>query len=126
MGQRDKANATYDRAIALSLKDLQINPRDIRVLEHLGVYYAKKGDTKRGLDFIRRARAIDSNDNQLMYNESLILALGSQKADSLKALRQAFEHGYSAKVALNDPELKGLQADPNFDKLLQEFTPKAK
>jgi serine/threonine-protein kinase len=125
-GQREKANSTYDRAIALSLKDLQINPRDIRVLEHLGVYYAKKGDTKRGLDFIGRARAIDSNDNQLMYNESLILALGRQKTDALEALRRAFEHGYSAKVALNDPELKGLQADPNFDKLLQEFTPKAK
>jgi tetratricopeptide (TPR) repeat protein len=125
MGQRDKANATYDRAINLALKDLQINQRDIRVLEHLGVYYAKKGDTKRGLDFIRRARAIDTNDNQLMYNESLILALGGRKVEALKGLRRAFEHGYSPKVAQNDPELKGLQADPNFDKLLQEFTPKA-
>jgi len=126
MGQREKANATYDRAIALSLKDLQVNPREIRVLEQLGVDYAKKGDTKRGVDFIHRARAIDSNDNQLMYAESLILALGGQKADALKALRQAFEHGYSAKVAQNDPELKALQADPNFDPLLREFTPKAK
>jgi serine/threonine-protein kinase len=126
MGQREKANAAYDRAIALALKDLQVNPRDIRALEFLGAYYAKKGDTKRGMDFIRRARAIDSNDNELMYFESLVLALGGQKAEALGALRQAFEHGYSPKVAQNDPEFKGLQADPNFDKLLQEFTPKAK
>jgi serine/threonine-protein kinase len=126
MGQREKANATYDRALALALKDLQINPRDIRVLETLALYYAKKGDAKQGLDFIRRARAIDSNDNELMYNEGLILALSRRKAEALDGLRRAFEHGYSAKVAQNDPELKGLQADPNFDQLLRQFTPKAK
>jgi serine/threonine-protein kinase len=126
MGQREKANATYDRAITLALKDLQVNPRDIRVLELLGLYYAKKGDTKRGLDFVRRARANDANDNELMYNEGVILALGGQKAGALDRLRQAFEHGYSPRLAQNNPELKGLQADPNFDKLLQEFTLKAK
>jgi serine/threonine-protein kinase len=126
MGQREKANATYDRAITLALKDLQVNPRDIRVLELLGLYYAKKGDTKRGLDFIHRGRANDSNDNELMYNEGVVLALRGQTAEALDRLRQAFEHGYSPRLAQNNPELKGLQADPNFDKLLQEFTPKAK
>jgi serine/threonine-protein kinase len=126
MGQREKANATYDRAIALALKDLQVNPRDTRALGFLGAYYAKKGDTKRGMDFIHRARSIDPNDNELMYYESIIAALNGQKTEALDYLRQAFGHGYSAKVALNDPELKGLQADPNFDKLLREFTPKAK
>jgi serine/threonine-protein kinase len=126
MGQREKANATYDRAIALALKDFEINPRDIRTLKYLGLYYAKKGETRRGSDFIRRARAIDANENESMYYEGLILALGGRKAEALDSLRQAFEHGYSAKVAQNDPELKGLQADPNFDQMLRQFTAKVK
>jgi tetratricopeptide (TPR) repeat protein len=126
MGQRDKANSTYDRAIALALKASQVNPRDIKTLEYLGLYYAKKGDNKRAQDFIRRARAIDVNDTELMYNEGLILALAGQKAEALKSLRQAFQQGYSVEEAKNDPELKGLQADPEFDQLLKEFNRKAK
>src|SRR5260370_30465258 len=117
MGQRDKANATYDRAIGLCLKALQVNPRDVKTLEYLSLYYAKKGDAKRAQDFIGRARAIDPNDNELMYNEGLIHALAGQKAEAFNGLRQAFQHGYPSEEAKNDPELKGLQADPEFDKL---------
>src|SRR5579872_1495298 len=69
MGQQVKANATYDLAIALALKSFQVNPRDGKTLEYLGLYYAKKGDPKRAQEFIRRARAVDANDNELMYRE---------------------------------------------------------
>jgi tetratricopeptide (TPR) repeat protein len=126
MGQRDKANATYDRAIALALKAYDVNPRDVRTLENLSSYYAKKGDAKRAQDFIRRARAIDPNDNELMYYEGLDHALAGEKKEALQSLRMAFEHGYSAEEAKNDPELKGLQADPEFDKLLEKFLRRAK
>ena len=125
MGQRDKANATYDRAIALALKAFQVNSRDIKTLEYLSLYYAKKGDAKRAQDFIRRARAIDANDNELMYNEGVVNALAGRKEDAFRCLRLALQHGYSATEAKNDPELKGLQADPEYDKLLKEFARKA-
>jgi tetratricopeptide (TPR) repeat protein len=94
----------------------------------LGLYYAKKGDSTRGLDFIRRARNIDPNANELMYNEGVIHALAGQKAEALDRLREAFQHGYPVEQAKNDPELRGLEADPEFDRLLKEFTgqPKAK
>jgi tetratricopeptide (TPR) repeat protein len=121
LGQRDKANATYDRAIALALSAFRVNSRDTKTLEYLALYYAKKGDAKRAQDFIRRARGIDSNDNELMYNEGVVNALAGRKTDALQCLRLAFQHGYSAAEAKNDPELKGLQADPEFDKLLHEF-----
>src|SRR5258708_2965287 len=52
--QLDKANATYDRAIALAFKQLQVNPRDANVLDELGLYYGKKGDPVQPLHFIRR------------------------------------------------------------------------
>jgi eukaryotic-like serine/threonine-protein kinase len=122
LGQRDKANVNYDKAIARALKDYQVNPRDSRTLELLGLSYAKKGDSTRGLDFIRRAREIDPHANELMYNEGVIRALAGQKAEALDGLRQAFQHGYPVEQAKNDPELRGLQADPQFDRLLKEFT----
>ncbi len=45
LGQRDKANAMYDRAISLDLQLLQTNPLDAKALADLGIFYAKKGDT---------------------------------------------------------------------------------
>ena len=46
-----EAIATYDKAIALSLQDLQVNPRDATTLEHLAEYLCEKGDSARALEF---------------------------------------------------------------------------
>jgi len=57
--QIEKANATYDRAIALAFKQLQVNPRDTSVMDELSLYYAKKGDAVQSLDFVHvAARAL--------------------------------------------------------------------
>jgi len=62
----------------------------------------------------------------LMYYEGLVHALAGEKKEAFQSLRLAFEHGYSPEEAKSDPELKGLQADPEFDKLLKEFLRKGK
>ena len=55
-GQKDKANTTYDKAISLAYKQLQVNPRDANTMGHMALYYAKKGDSTRAKEFIKRAR----------------------------------------------------------------------
>jgi len=119
-GQLDKAKATYNRAIALAYKDLQVNPRDASTLGYLGVYYAKIGDSKRGLEFIRRARGIDPNDTDLIYKEGMIDAIAGQHADALKNLGEAFQKGFPIEQAKAEPELKSLATDPDYVKLLAE------
>jgi tetratricopeptide (TPR) repeat protein len=116
----DKAKATYNRAIALAYKDLQVNPRDASTLGYLGVYYAKIGDSKRGLEFIRRARGIDPNDTDLIYKEGMIDAIAGQHADALKNLGEAFQKGFPIEQAKAEPELKSLATDPDYVKLLAE------
>jgi serine/threonine protein kinase/tetratricopeptide (TPR) repeat protein len=123
-GDSRKAKSGYDRAIALAYKALKVNPRDASTLGSLGVYYAKTGDSKRGLDFIRRAREIDANDTELLYSEAVIDTIAGQQADALKNLQQAFQKGYPVAQAKNDPELKPLEMNPDFGKLLAEFTAK--
>jgi len=90
------------------------------------VYYAKKGDTARGLEFVRRARAIDPSNIQFIYNEAQVRTLAGQTPEALKALREAFEKGYSPQEARNDPELGPLQNLLEYDRLLREFTSAAK
>jgi serine/threonine protein kinase/tetratricopeptide (TPR) repeat protein len=119
-----KAKAAYQRAITLAQKARQVNPVDADVLGYLGVYYAKSGDPKLGLDYIRRARAIDQQGGELPYKQAVVDTILGQQADALASLREAFQKGYSVILAKNDPEFKPLDTNPEFAKLLAQFTPK--
>jgi tetratricopeptide (TPR) repeat protein len=120
--QIEKANATYDRAIALGFKQLQVNPRDTSIMDQLSLYYAKKGDAVQSLDFIRRARAINPSDVNMIYDEAVVYALTGRPEQALETLREAFKKGYSVKEAQSDPELSSLQARPEFAKLVAQFS----
>ena len=121
-GQRDKANATYDKAIALAFKQMEMNPRDAETMGDLALYYAKKGNSAQALDYIRRARAINQADVNLIYTEATVYALSDRPSESLKSLREAFQKGYSVEEATNDPELGTIQKRPEFAKLVAEFS----
>jgi serine/threonine-protein kinase len=120
--QIEKANATYDRAIALGFKQLQVNPRDTSIMDQLSLYYAKKGDAVQSLDFIRRARAINPSDVNMIYDEAVVYALTGRPEQALETLREALKKGYSVKEAQSDPELSSLQARPEFAKLVAQFS----
>ena len=121
-GLTDKGAATYDRAIALALQQLRVNPRDAIVRGNLGLYYAKKGDVARGVRFMTDARAIDRTNVNLIYNEALAYALAKRPSEAITALRAAFEAGYPVSMASSDPDLKALQSDPRFAELVAEFS----
>ena len=121
-GHKEQARTTYDKAIALAYKELQVNPHNASTMGGLALYYAKKGDSAQALQFIRRARSIDPNSNQLIYNEAVVQALANQPEEALKVLREAFQKGYSPAEATNDPELKSLQDRPEFGRLVKQFS----
>jgi eukaryotic-like serine/threonine-protein kinase len=121
-GQQDRARATYDRAIALAFKELQVNPRDANVMDQLSLYYAKKGNPTQGLDFIHRARSIKPLDINILYDEAVVYALSGRSTEALSTLREALQKGYSVQEAKNDPELANLQSRPEFAKLVADFS----
>jgi tetratricopeptide (TPR) repeat protein len=124
-GDSAKANATYDKAIALAYKKLQVNARDTSTLEGLALYYGKKGDSAQALQFIHRARAIDKTSNSLIYSEAVVQSLAGHSKEALAALREALQKGYGAEEAKGDPELKNINTLPEFAKVIQE-APKKK
>jgi len=119
-GQRDKAAAAYDQAIAIAYKSYRVNPRDAETLGYLAIDYAKKGDNGQAMEFIRRAREIDPKGNTQMYEEAVIHALAGRTTEALKSLGDALRSGYTVLEARNDPELKSLRERPEFQKLLDE------
>jgi tetratricopeptide (TPR) repeat protein/tRNA A-37 threonylcarbamoyl transferase component Bud32 len=124
-GHSDQAAAAYSKAISLAFQELQVNPRSAAIMGDLGLLYAKKGDAANALQYTQQARAINSDDLQLMYSEVQVKTLIGKPEDALKSLRQALEKGYSAQEAWNDPELQKLQALPQFSQLVNQFSKKS-
>jgi tetratricopeptide (TPR) repeat protein len=125
-GDKAKAMETYDRAISLALKELQVNPRKADSYTNLGLYYAKKGDAPRALEAIHQARSIDPNDVSMIFAESEIDALAGRKDEAVKTLREALKKNYPAGEAENDPELDSIRGLPEFKKLIAEYSKKSK
>ncbi|MGA8220865.1 MAG: tetratricopeptide repeat protein [Candidatus Acidiferrales bacterium] len=125
-GQKDKAMATYDKAIALAFRDLQVNPKNTSAMEDLALYYAKKGDAEHGLEYIHRARGIDKKDVELIYGQATVENLVGHQVDALQTLREAFSKGYPVKNAQADPEFANLQNVPEFQALVKQYSQPAK
>ncbi len=123
-GQKDQANAAYDKAIQLAFQQLQVNPKLAAVTGHLGLYYAKKGDATHALTYMKQARSLDAEDLQLLYYEVEVKSLAGHQQDAITGLRQAFKRGYSPEEAMSDPELASLKSLPEFIKLVNEFSTK--
>jgi serine/threonine protein kinase/tetratricopeptide (TPR) repeat protein len=121
-GRRQEAADTYDKAIALAYKELQVNPRSASAMEYLALYYAKKGDTAHAMEFIQHALSIEPQNIALVYVQAVVYCLADRKADSLRVLREALRKGYSVEEAKSDPELGSLQDSPEFTKLVAEFS----
>jgi len=120
-GKKQEALNTYDKAITLAYKGLQVNPRSASSMENLALYYAKKGDSAHALNFIRNARSIEPENISLLYSQAVIYCLADRKADSLKTLNEALQKGYSIEEAKNDPELSELQKLPQFEELVKKY-----
>jgi eukaryotic-like serine/threonine-protein kinase len=124
-GDKTRAVATYDQAIKLAQKALQVNPKDAYTLSSMALYYAKQGNDALAQQFIRRARSIDAKDVAYVYNEGVIAALGNRDKEAIASLQQAFQKGYSVTEAKNDPELTRMSGMSEFQSLLKKFPEKA-
>jgi eukaryotic-like serine/threonine-protein kinase len=116
-GQRVEADKTYDRAIALALKALQVNSRDAAIKGNLALHYAKKGDAASARRFMSDARAIDKTSADLLYNEAVMLALLKDTDRAFDDLNQALKAGLPFSSIETDPDLVKLRGDPRFASL---------
>ena len=121
-GQAEKAQATYQQAISLGYKELQTNSSDAEVMAEMALAYAKIGKPQEASDFIRRARAQDKNDINIVYTEAQIGALLGKSNQALDSLREALEKHYPADFAAVDPDLESLHSNPQFQNLIKKYS----
>src|SRR5579859_915830 len=123
-GDKNKANATYNEAIGLAYKQLQVNPRASTAPGHMALYPAKKGDVPQAQDFIRRARSIDPSDVYLIYTVAIVAVNANDPGGAIEALRSALQKGFATADIDSDPEFTPLHDRADYKALLKEFAPK--
>ncbi len=100
-------------------KHLELNPDDARAL-YLGASgLIQRGDRARGLEWNRRALAIDPEDSGLLYNVACVFALLGQKEDAIDTISKSVANGMHQWEWLEqDSDLDPLRGDPRFDALI--------
>jgi serine/threonine protein kinase/tetratricopeptide (TPR) repeat protein len=124
-GQKDKANATYDKAIGLAYKQLQVNPRDAQTMGLMALYYAKKGDSTKAKEFINRARSIDPSDVYSLYISAVVDTIANEPKPAIASLRTALQKGFSVGEVESEPEFAPLRLAPEYQAMIKEFSAKA-
>lgn len=118
-GQSEEAAKANGEAIRLAYQQLQVNSQDSATMGYLAMCYARQGDLEKAAEFVHRARGIDPADNQLMYYEAVVSALGGKSQEALAALQEALKKGYSIEEAKLDSDLKTLRTLPEYQKLME-------
>jgi tetratricopeptide (TPR) repeat protein len=122
----EQAKATYDRAIALAFKALNVNPRSAITMGSLALYYAKKGDMGQATAWIQRARGLDRSSVELIQTSAEIHALSGKSKDAIADLKKGLQHGLTTNSIESDPELDSLRKRPDYQALMSQFAPRKK
>jgi serine/threonine protein kinase/tetratricopeptide (TPR) repeat protein len=119
LGRAAEAEAAYRRALHVVQQHLELNPDDSRAATMCAVALCRLGERAAGLEWAKRARAIDPDDPGVLYNVACLFALEDQPDDALACLEQAFRSGFGARDWIaRDPDLESLRGDPRFQTLL--------
>jgi eukaryotic-like serine/threonine-protein kinase len=123
-GQMDKANATYDKAIALAFKALRVNPRSATTMGSLALYYAKKGDMDQAIEFMKRARRLDPSSVDLILNSAEVHVLSNRPEDAIADLKKGLQQGLTTTSIETDPELDSLRKRPDYQAMMTQSATK--
>ncbi|MGE5142930.1 MAG: protein kinase domain-containing protein [Acidobacteriota bacterium] len=122
LGREDEVEASMRSGLAVAEKHLELNPDDARAL-YLGAgALVRLGDRERGLDWTRRAYAIDSEDPGVLYNVACSYSNMGQVDDAIACLEKAVQNGFGHREWFeNDSDLDPLRGDERFQALMKRL-----
>jgi serine/threonine protein kinase/Flp pilus assembly protein TadD len=117
-------------AIAALTQAVEANPDLAEARRFRGILWARVGDFEAAGNDIRWCLGRDKTSGGHMYAAACITALAAKKTPgagkaalvsaALKLLRDAFALGYGKDQAANDPDLRALHGQEEFERLLRE------
>jgi len=107
--------AAHRRAVEVIEKHLEMHPDDVRAL-YLGAQnLCHLGQHDRGLDWAKRALAIDPEDSAVCYNVACIHAILGHTEEAIGYLEKSIACGFGDKeIIRNDPYLNPVRSHPRY------------
>ncbi len=122
-GERPKARAAFERAVALARAELAINNRDPTLLGALAKYSAMMDDRAHSLAYLSQAVAGSGSNKEVLFSAATIYNHFGEKGQALEWLGKALRAGYSPEMARQQPDLDNLHGDARFEDLLKSTGP---
>jgi serine/threonine protein kinase/Tfp pilus assembly protein PilF len=121
LGKDEARHNLRQQRIGTLERHLRQVPEDARARIHLALDYS---EMKRLDDAVREtnlAMTLRPDDATVLYNAACVFSQLNRKADSLQALRKAWDAGFrDPDWARRDPDLSLLHDDPEFERLYPE------
>jgi serine/threonine-protein kinase len=118
-GYQEKAKETYQKAIQLAQKELEINPKDGLVLSRLARYYAASGNNEKALVEISKARKFAPENVEVLQVSIRVYELANHREQALQALEVYLKRGGSMEEIRKDPDLSELRKDQRYQQLVK-------
>lgn len=119
-GEREKAEAAFERAIELAKEQKEFNPNDPLVTIDLAGYQAKIGDEENARNNIQTALELAPDNTLVMFIAGTAYEQMSDREEALHWIEKAIEHGHSKSEIMNQPDLQDLISDERFERLIED------
>ena len=125
VGHADAARACRLLGVALAEAHLRLNPDDARALYMGANGLVALGETDRGLEWARRAAAMDADDAMTLYNVGCVFSLAGQASGALDCLERAVSAGLTQRGWFeHDSNLDFVRETPRFQAVMAGLEPR--
>lgn len=110
----------FDNAVREFTRAIELSPNYAVAYANRGVAYMQQKKLNLALDDLKKAAELSPKDNMVHYNLAALYTLQGQNDRALASLDKALELGFNQYSAFrNDPDLRRLRDDPEFQKVLE-------
>ena len=110
---------TFTRCLRAAESQLEFYPSDIRPLLLGATALIELGETKRGLEWTRRALELDSQDPNVLYNAACAFSISGELGEAIACLEKSLPFCADRKWLDYDSYLDPLRNLPRFQELLR-------
>jgi len=123
LGRPEDARASRRSGVALVEDRLEFSPDDVRALYMGANGLVALGERERGLEWARRARALEPDEPMLLYNLGCIYSLAGEIGEALDCVERAVALGLTHKGWYeHDSNLDPLRGEPRFRTLIASLS----
>ena len=115
----DRANPTYEKALAAAQEQLKANPNDKDALSGVALYEAHLGNKAEAQKYIAKATQQAPNDSDVLFTAALAYEIIGDREKAIAELQKSLGAGFSLEDVKREPELQALRSDKRYQRMLQ-------